>query len=57
MNLKHMGILLGALAAVPFAALYNGKRGYGMKWLFYFAYPAHLLVLAGIWLWIVRPGL
>ena len=28
-------------------ALYNGKRGKGMKWLFYIYYPAHL-VLIGI---------
>ena len=52
-----VAMLIGCLSSVLLAALYNGKRGYGMKWLFYFAYPAHLLVLAGIWLWIVRPGL
>ena len=28
--------------------LYNGKRGIGMKWLFYAAYPAHLAILAFI---------
>lgn len=38
-----------ALAAVPFLMLYNGHRGTrDMKWLFYFFYPAHLVVLWGI---------
>lgn len=27
-------------------AMYNGKKGKGLKWLFYFFYPAHLLLLA-----------
>ncbi len=29
-------------------ALYNGKRGKGLKWLFYGFYPGHLLLLATI---------
>jgi len=29
-------------------ALYNGKRGRGLKWLFYVFYPGHLLLLAAI---------
>ena len=29
-------------------ALYNGKKGKGLKWLFYVFYPGHLLLLAGI---------
>ena len=34
------------LLAVPLLALYNGKRGTGkMKYLFYFYYPLHLVVL------------
>ena len=34
------------LLTVPLIALYNGKRGPSLKWLFYVAYPAHLAVLA-----------
>ena len=29
-------------------ALYNGRRGRGLKWLFYAFYPGHLLVLYAI---------
>ena len=29
-------------------ALYNGKKGKGLKWLFYVFYPGHLLLLAAI---------
>ncbi|MBE6908975.1 MAG: hypothetical protein E7474_05155 [Ruminococcaceae bacterium] len=25
--------------------IYNGKRGKGLKWLFYIFYPAHLLLI------------
>jgi len=35
-----------AIATVPLVAMYNGKRGIQVKWLFYWAYPAHLAVLA-----------
>ena len=37
------------LLSLPLLALYNGSRGRrGMKWIFYFYYPAHLLLLQGI---------
>ncbi|MBP3880075.1 MAG: hypothetical protein J6D46_07145, partial [Lachnospiraceae bacterium] len=29
-------------------AMYNGKKGKGLKWLFYGFYPGHLLLLAAI---------
>jgi len=37
-----------AFIDVIFVALYNGKRGLKMKYVFYFFYPVHLLLLAGI---------
>jgi len=36
------------LLTVPMVALYNGKRGPGIKWLFYAAYPVHLGVIAAV---------
>jgi hypothetical protein len=45
---EYLMMIPFALAAIPIIALYNGKRGYKAKWLFYWAYPAHLAVLAVI---------
>lgn len=39
--------LLGLLPVL----CYNGERGYRIKYVFYFFYPVHLLVLAGIRMW------
>lgn len=39
-------------ALIPIA-LYNGQRGLKLKYVFYVFYPAHLLLLAGIF-WVVR---
>ena len=46
MAITHtMGYSTGTiLSAVPLL-LYNGKKGKGLKWLFYVFYPGHLLVL------------
>lgn len=38
-----------ALLALPLLWLYNGRRGkMNLKWIFYFYYPVHLLVIQGI---------
>jgi len=42
----HMMMIPATLAAVVLVAFYNGKRGPGFKWLFYWSYPVHLMVLA-----------
>ncbi|MBR4864792.1 MAG: hypothetical protein IKU07_09470, partial [Oscillospiraceae bacterium] len=45
-NLTWGGIQWFSMAAVPFIALYNGKRGkWKMKNFFYIYYPVHQLVI------------
>ena len=47
--LRNMGIYwFGLLGFIP-VLFYNGKRGRGLKWLFYVFYPGHLLLI-----WAVR---
>ena len=49
LNLSFGGIQWFSMAAIPFLALYNGKRGKRkMKNLFYIYYPLHLVVLQGL---------
>ena len=43
---------LGILAAVALLATYNGQRGRKSKWLFYWFYPGHLMLLYGLTRWI-----
>jgi hypothetical protein len=38
-------MLPAACTALLLIALYNGKRGQGMKWMFYAAYPLHIVLL------------
>ena len=33
------------IAALPFMLCYNGKKGTGLKYLFYFFYPIHIAIL------------
>ncbi|MCL1863103.1 MAG: conjugal transfer protein TraX [Defluviitaleaceae bacterium] len=42
----YLLMLPATLIPVALIALYNGKRGVGLKWFFYAAYPIHLLVFA-----------
>ena len=50
-SLRAGGILLFAMCAIPVMLLYSGKRGKrNMKYFFYVFYPAHLVVLQGIYL-------
>ena len=42
---------VGALIPV---LLYNGQKGkYSLKYLFYAYYPGHLLILSGIYAWLL----
>ena len=45
---EYFLMILFALATVPLVAMYNGQRGPRIKWLFYWAYPIHLVLLAVI---------
>ncbi|WP_081773069.1 TraX family protein [Bacillus sp. EB01] len=33
------------LLALPLLLLYNGKKGFGFKYFFYFFYPIHIILL------------
>lgn len=42
---RTIGYYIGTGLSILPLLLYNGKRGRGLKWLFYAFYPGHLLVL------------
>jgi hypothetical protein len=48
--LPELGFMLTICGLLPLLllTLYNGRKGPGMRWLFYASYPAHLLILIGI---------
>ena len=46
--LRNVGIYWYGLLGFLFLFLYNGKKGRGLKWLFYLFYPGHLLLIWGI---------
>ena len=63
-RMEYLMMIPFALAPVPLIAFYNGKRGFDVsknskwikiyiKWLFYWAYPAHLAMLAAIALFVL----
>lgn len=41
----HMNYQWMMLAALPFMLIYNGKKGKGLKYLFYIFYPVHIAAL------------
>lgn len=43
-----------AFIAVILICLYDGKQGPKVKWAFYIFYPAHIAVLAAVWLFFIR---
>lgn len=43
--LRNVGIYWWGLAAFVLLLGYNGKKGRGLKWLFYVFYPGHMLLL------------
>ncbi len=51
-NLYHLGVF----GVIPLLLFYNGRRGggRGSKWVFYIFYPAHIAVLALIYLLMMR---
>ena len=42
---RNMGIYWWGLGAFAVLLCYNGKKGRGLKWLFYVFYPGHMLLL------------
>jgi uncharacterized membrane protein YjgN (DUF898 family) len=46
----------GVFLAVPLLTLYNGARGGGKysKWIFYVFYPAHLLIIALLKIYLIK---
>ena len=44
--LMFSGIQWAMAGAIPFILLYNGRRGRGIKWLFYLYYPLNMYILA-----------
>ena len=49
---RNVGIYIFGLQGFLPLFLYNGKKGRGLKWLFYVFYPGHLLIL-----WILKLAL
>lgn len=43
-----MFMIVGSICAVLLLKNYNGERGKRAKWLFYVAYPLHLIIIGGI---------
>ncbi len=48
----YMIVQCGMFVPIILLGLYNGRRGGGGKWLFYVFYPAHLVVICLIRMWL-----
>jgi hypothetical protein len=59
LNKVYGAIQMLVVLAVPILYQYNGQRGTwkGMKWLFYIYYPAHLILLGLIRIFILHKGI
>ncbi|WP_244856961.1 TraX family protein [Oceanobacillus sp. J11TS1] len=42
------------IAALPLILLYNGKKGIGLKYFFYIFYPAHIIILYFIGMYLLK---
>lgn len=52
--LRNVGIYLWGAVSSLVLLCYNGKKGRGLKWLFYVFYPGHMLLLWLLKLWLAR---
>lgn len=47
-------LLCGASVSLIVIYFYNGRKGRNLKWLFYLAYPLHIIILFFIWYYFVN---
>ncbi|MDR3240415.1 MAG: conjugal transfer protein TraX [Clostridiales bacterium] len=57
LSFYNRALFAGGCVSAVLICFYNGKRGPRAKWFFYAAYPVHLLILLGVWFFVVSPRL